>query len=332
MDEKGNPLVGVTISASGTSKKTVTDFKGTFTLTLPLSVNKLRLEYVGYERTDVTIKGDALVVSLKREDESLGEVVVVGYGTQKKKDITASIATIKGDNIKNAPVQSFDQALSGKAAGVNVSLPNGVLNNPPIIRIRGANSITGSTQPLIVIDGVPTFQGDFSTNLSANNALGTLNPADIEDIQILKDAAASAIYGSRAANGVMLITTKKGKQGKAKVTYDVNVGWSSPFNIFEVLNAADYISIKNEGLRNLNQANVNSSGQPAGAPLFFPATINGQPVDTKWSDYLYQTGFQQNHSLTVSGANEYTKYYFSANYNNQEGMLQTNTFDRKQCV
>ena len=157
------------------------------------------------------------------------EVVVVGYGTQRRRDVTSSIATISADKIRNVPVQTFEQALSGKAAGLSVTLPNGVLGNPPVVRIRGVNSIQGSSFPLVLIDGVPAFTGDISTNLSANNALGNLNPADIEDIQVLKDAAAAAIYGSRAANGVMLITTKKGKSGKAKVNYDTWVGWTRPY-------------------------------------------------------------------------------------------------------
>lgn len=330
-DEKGTPIANASVVVKGSISGSTTDVAGNFTISVPATAKTILISSLNYNTAEVGIQGKSEVaVALSSSLENLQEVVVVGYGTQKKKDVTSAVVTIKGDKIKDIPVQSFDQALSGKAAGVNVSLPNGVLNNPAIIRIRGANSITGSTQPLIVIDGVPTFQGDFSTNISANNALSTLNPGDIEDIQVLKDAAATAIYGSRASNGVMLITTKKGKQGKAKVTYDVNTGWTSPFNIFEVLNAQQYISIKNEALLNLNQANVNSSGQPAGAPLFFPSTINGQPVDTRWSDYIYQTGRQQNHTLSVSGANESTKYYFSANYNKQEGILQTNTFERKQ--
>ncbi|MFY7900526.1 MAG: SusC/RagA family TonB-linked outer membrane protein, partial [Chitinophagaceae bacterium] len=269
-------------------------------------------------------------ISLKTEDKSLGEVVVVGYGSVKKKDFTGSIASIKGESLRDIPVQSFDQALSGKAVGVNVSLPNAVLNNPPVIRIRGINSLTGSSQPLIIIDGVPALQGDASTNLSANNALATINPGDIDDIQILKDASATAIYGSRATNGVMLITTKKGKNGKAKVSYDFSYGWTKPFNVFEVLNADQYIATKNEALVNLNQANVNSSGQPAGAPLFFAGTMNGRPIDTRWADHIYQTGKQQNHNISVSGGNENTKYFFSTNYNKQDGILQTNTFERMQ--
>ena len=330
-DDKGAAVVGVTVKAVGSDKKTLTDNGGNYSITVPTTVKKLSFSSIGYEDVTETLGASNTVsISLKTEDKSLGEVVVVGYGTQKKKDVTGSIATIKGESIKDIPVQSFDQALSGKAAGVNVSLPNGVLNNPAVIRVRGINSLTGSSQPLIIIDGVPAIQGDASTNLSANNALGALNPGDIDDIQILKDAAATAIYGSRATNGVMLITTKKGKNGKAKVSYDASYGWSSPFNLFEVLNASQYIATKNEALVNLNQANVNSSGQAAGVPLFFAGTLNGQPIDTRWTDYIYQTGRQQNHNVSVSGGNENTKYFFSTNYNKQEGILQTNTFERVQ--
>jgi TonB-linked SusC/RagA family outer membrane protein len=328
-DEKGQPLANVSVVLKPSGGGTVTDDKGKYTISVPAGARNIQFSSVNY--TDVTVSlGNKTTVDAKltAEDKTLAEVVVVGYGTQKRKDVTSSISTIGGESIRNIPVQSFDQALSGKAAGVNVTMPNGVLNNPPVIRIRGANSITGSTFPLIVIDGVPTYSGDFSTNLSANNALGSINPADIEDIQILKDASAAAIYGSRAANGVMLITTKKGKQGKAKVQYDVSFGTTKPFNLFDVLNAQQYVEMKNEAVRNLNQVVV--SGVAAGAPLFFLDTLNGIPVNTNWADHVYQTGNQQNHSLSVSGANQFTKYYFSANWTKQEGMIQTNTFDRKQ--
>lgn len=330
-DEKGVGVSGVTVKAVGSDKKTITDNGGNYSLTVPTTVKKLTFSSIGFEDYTAALGTSSNVsISLKTEDKSLGEVVVVGYGTVKKKDFTGSIASIKGDNIKDIPVQSFDQALSGKAVGVNVSLPNGVLNNPAIIRVRGINTISGSSQPLIIIDGVPALQGDASTNLSANNALGTLNPGDIDDIQILKDASATAIYGSRATNGVMLITTKKGKNGKAKVSYDASYGWSSAFNIFNVLDANQYITIKNEAAANLNQANVGGSTTTAGAPLFFASTMNGQPVDTRWADYIYQTGKQQNHNVSVSGGNENTKYFFSTNYTKQEGILQTNTFERAQ--
>jgi TonB-dependent starch-binding outer membrane protein SusC len=327
-DERdGAPLAGVSVTVKGGKTGTTTEADGSFSISVPATAKSLLFSFVNYVTQEIIIGGRAdVVVRLTSEDKALSEVVVVGFGTQKKKDVTASIATIGGDKIKNIPVQSFEQALSGKAAGLNVTLPNGVLNNPPVVRVRGINSIQGSSFPLVVIDGVPSFTGDISTNLSANNVLGNLNPADIEDIQILKDAAAAAIYGSRAANGVMLITTKKGKSGKAKVTYDAWVGWTKPVKLFDVLNAQDYVSIKNEAVKNLNAAVF--SGHTPGAPIFFLDTINGKMVETNWADELYQTGFQHNHNLSVSGANAGTKYYFSTNYTKQDGMIRTNTFER----
>lgn len=335
----GDPLAGTNVQGKGTNTVVRSGPDGSFSITIPQSVRVLVVTFSGYEQQEVSI-GNAtnLGVSLVASSQAGEEVVVIGYGTQRRKDVTTSIATIGADKIRNLPVQSFDQALAGKATGLSITIPNGVLNNPPVVRVRGVNSISGSSFPLVIIDGVPAFTGDASTNLSANNALGNINPSDIEDIQVLKDAAAAAIYGSRAANGVLIITTKKGKSGKPKVTYDMWMGWTKAFNVFEVLGARDYVTIKNEAIRNGNYAIPASALVPgsgltppaAGQPLYFLDSINGQLVDTKWTDYLYQTGFQHNHNISVSGAGQGTRYYFSANYSKQDGMLQTNKFDRKQ--
>ena len=328
-ESTGTPLSGVSVVVKGMLSGTSTKDDGTFQLTVSAQAKTLVFSSVNYSPREVSLDSrTVLSVKLLNEEKAMQEVVVVGFGTQRRRDVTSSISTITADKIKNVPVQTFEQALSGKAAGLNVTLPNGVLGNPPVVRIRGVNSIQGSSFPLVLIDGVPAFTGDISTNLSANNALGNLNPADIEDIQVLKDAAAAAIYGSRAANGVMLITTKKGKSGKAKVNYDTWVGWTNPYRLYDVLRAQDYVNIKNEAVRNLNAPVF--TGHTPGSPLFFMDTINGKVVDTRWNDEVYQTGFQQNHNLSVSGANAGTRYFFSANYTNQEGMLQTNTYERMQ--
>jgi TonB-dependent starch-binding outer membrane protein SusC len=328
-DDKGTPLANVSVQVKGTNAGTVTGADGTYSLTVPANGKTLVFSSVDMTAREVAVGSQTSInTSLASADKSLQEVVVVGYGTQRRKDVTSSIATIGSEKIKDIPVQSFEQALAGKAAGLNVSLPNGVLNNPPVVRIRGANSITGSTFPLVVVDGVPMTTGDISTNLSANNALGNINPSDIESIDILKDAAATAIYGSRAANGVMLITTKKGRAGKARVSYDAWAGWTKAFNLFEVLDANQYVAIKNEALK--NNPGVIVTGQPAGSPLFFLDTINGKQVNTNWADEIYQTGFQHNHNISIAGGAQGSTYYLSANYTKQEGMLQTNTFDRKQ--
>jgi TonB-linked SusC/RagA family outer membrane protein len=263
--------------------------------------------------------GSSIDFTLSQEDKVVSEVVVVGYGTQRKSDVTGNIATVKGAAIADKPVQSFDAALAGRAAGVQITVPNGVLNNPPVFRIRGTNSINLSSYPLIVIDGIVTFTGDISQTLSASNVLSNINPSDIESMDILKDAAATAIYGSRAANGVVIITTKKGKRGKAKVTYDGWVGWTKPTRMWEVLNAEQYMAMKNEGLTNIGAA---IRYLPTNGP-------DGNPIDTDWGDVVYRTGFSHSHNLSVGGGNEATSYYLSFGYTDQEGILRKNDFDRK---
>lgn len=338
-DEKGAPVEGVSILSPDGKQGTQTDKDGNYSITVPASVKSLLFSNVNFQTASKTLRSQtSLNVALAPKDSKLEEVVVVGYGTQRRKDVTAAVGSISGNSIRNLPAQSFDQLLAGKTAGVSVVIPNGVLNNPPVVRVRGVNSINGTSFPLVIIDGVPAFTGDASTTQSAANPLSGLNPSDIEDISILKDAAAAAIYGSRAANGVMLVTTKKGKAGKAKVVYDGWVGWTEAFNIFDVLRAQDYVNIKNDAVKNANYQIPSSGLVPglgltppaAGQPIFFMDNINGQPVDTRWADQVYQKGLQHSHNISVSGANEGTRYYFSANFTKQDGVLQTNTFDRKQ--
>ena len=252
----------------------------------------------------------------------MSEVVVVGYGTQRRKDVTGSVTKISGDKVKDLPVQSFEQALSGRAAGVSVTLPNGVLNAQPVVRVRGVNAMGLSSFPLVVIDGIPAFTGD-AGNSAANNVLSDINPADIESVEVLKDAAAAAIYGSRAAAGVLLVTTKKGKPGKAKVSYDTWVGFTKPFNLVPLLDAREYELIKNEGLTNAGTA---PNGTTRG---FYPYIgLDGQPVNTNWYDVVYRQGTSHNHNISVGGANDRTNYYFSAGFSKQKGMIVNNDFKR----
>jgi TonB-linked SusC/RagA family outer membrane protein len=320
-DDKGAPLSGVTVSAVGRDTRALTDNNGNFTISVADQVKSLRFTYVGLEIADQSIVGkNSLQVSMGAANSGLDEVVVVGYTTQRKREATGSISSVKGSAIANQPVQSFEASLAGRAPGVQITVPNGVLNNPPVFRVRGTNSINLSSQPLIIIDGVPSFQGDVSQNSAANNPLASINPNDIESIDILKDASAAAIYGSRAANGVVLITTKRGRSGSAKVTYDVTVGQTSAYGLWDVLNAEQYMTLKNEGLTN---ANITSQ-------KFLPTLdANGKTIDTDWYDYVYRKGFQQNHTLSVSGGSAQTRYYMSAGYTDQEGMLIANDFKRK---
>ncbi len=315
----GTPLPGVSVIVKGSTIGTQTSGNGTYTLRVPEGRTQLEFAYIGYTRQTITIGSSGTInVTLKVDDRQLEEIVVTGYGTQSKKDVTGSIVSVSGDKLKNQPIQSFEQALSGKAAGVNIVMPNGVLNNPPVFRIRGFNSISLSSYPLIVIDGIPVYTGDASGTNAAGNALGDINPADIESIDILKDAAAAAIYGSRAANGVVVITTKKGKQGNTKVNYEGWVGFNEATNLPELLDAQGYVTIKNEALANI--------GTPA--RFFLQTLADGSTVDTRWYDVAYRTGVSQNHSLNFSGATDKTSYYVSVGYSDQEGFIRNNNFQR----
>jgi TonB-dependent SusC/RagA subfamily outer membrane receptor len=204
---------------------------------------------------------------------------------------------------------------------VNIAQPNGVLNNPPVIRIRGVNSISLSSYPLVVVDGIPINTGNVSTSTAVpNNPLGDINPADIESIDVLKDAASTSIYGSRAAAGVLLITTKRGKSGKAKINYEVWTGFSDVVRLPEVLNAEQYIAIKNEAVLNAKIIGGNQNNSSVASALFFPNyDANNRAIDTRWYDYIYQRGTSQSHNLSVSGGNNGTTYYFSANFTDQKG-------------
>jgi TonB-linked SusC/RagA family outer membrane protein len=318
-DEQGEPLIGATVTSPGTSAGASTDINGVFRLSLPSNATSLKIAYTGFVTQEVTLDGsNTYTIVLKTDDKALGEVVVVGYGTQQKRAVTGTISTIKGDDISALPAQSFDQLLQGRAVGVNVNIPNGVLNNPPVFRVRGINSINLSSFPLVVIDGVPTYTGDFSQNSAANNPLSSINPNDIESIEILKDASATAIYGSRASAGVVLITTKRGKKGKTKVSYDTWASLTQATRIPDVLNAQQYVEVKNEAAANAGLV----------GPQFFLDSIAGRLIDTDWADYTYRTGFSHNHGLSFSGGTEQTTYYMSLGYTEQEGMIVANNFKR----
>jgi TonB-dependent starch-binding outer membrane protein SusC len=316
-NDAGEPLIGTSVVLKGTTQGVITDIDGKYSVSVPESATTLVFSFTGYGTQEIAIGASNVIDVRLTEGVGLDEVVVVGYGTQQKRNITGNVGSVKGEEIASLPVQSFDQALQGRVAGVNVNIPNGVLNNQPVFRIRGISSINLSSTPLIVIDGVPTFSGDLG-NSAANNPLANLNPNDIESIEILKDASAAAIYGSRASAGVVLVTTKRGKKGKTKVSYDGWASWTSPARLPELLNAPQYVEVKNEAARNANLPQQ-----------YFLDTLNGQTVDTRWYDYAYRTGFSHNHGLNFSGGNESTNYFVSLGYTMQEGMILRNDFDRK---
>ncbi|MDP3915161.1 MAG: SusC/RagA family TonB-linked outer membrane protein [Bacteroidota bacterium] len=318
--DDGGVMPGVSVSVKGTSLGTITDMDGMYRLRIPTDAKTLVFSFVGMETMELAL-GTQLVYNaqLKSQDISVDEVVIVGYGIQTKREISGSIATVKGESINKLPVQTFDMALQGKAAGVTVTVPNAVLGNPPVVRIRGYNSISASSSPLYIVDGVPVFTGDLGRTAAPVNPLGDINPSDIESIEVLKDASATAIYGSRAANGVILITTKRGSLGKVSVTYDASMGYSSPYRLYDLMNAEQYVTTKNKARENISLA----------AAYFLNNDADGKLIDTDWNDVVYRTGFQHSHSLAISGANPTTNYMFSAGYSNNEGIIRTNSLERK---
>ncbi|MDR0726176.1 MAG: SusC/RagA family TonB-linked outer membrane protein, partial [Prevotellaceae bacterium] len=326
--ETKDAIHGASVSIKSSNEGITSNIEGVFELVtnqkIPLT---LVVNCVGYKTQEIEIYEleEPVTLLLNKDYNSLEQVVVIGYGTQKRKEITGAVAAINGDAVKDIPIQSFEQALQGQAAGVSISLPTGVLNAAPIVRVRGINSISLSSYPLVVVDGVPVTTGDISSTHAANNPLSDINPSDIESIDILKDAASTAIYGSRASAGVILITTKQGKQGRATVNYDGWIGVSNAVRVPAVLNASQYISIKNEAIANRNEI-AGRNDPDAYFPQYNP---DGSLVDTKWRDYIYRTAVSHNHTASVSGGTDKVNYYFSTNYSNQEGFLTGNDFERK---
>jgi len=320
LDDAGVPLIGATVMAVGTNIGTVTDLDGNFSLKIPDGINSLQISYTGFESVTVDITSTSQVnVSLQPDFVTLSDVVVVGYGDPlAKKDVTGSISKINGSDFAQQAAPTFAQQLAGRAAGVQIQNTSGILGSPPQVRIRGSNSITSGTQPLLVIDGVPAFTGDVG-GFTSMSALGDINPQDIESVEILKDGAATAIYGSRAANGVVLITTKKGKAGKPKFNYDGWVGFASPTKLFDLLNAEQFVEINNE-------KNLGNGGTGAIAAL--QTRADGSVVNTDWQDYVFRTGTQTAHTFSANGGNLNSTYYVSLGYADMQGIAYANSLKR----
>lgn len=316
-DDKGQPLSGVSVTALGANKKVVssvlTNDKGEFTISVTEQTRGVQVSSVGYVEEYVAIAGKSNVsVQLVSDAASLAEVVVVGYGVQQRKAFTGSAAKIDPDQFSNLLAPSIDKQLAGRATGVQVTNSGGLVNTPARIRIRGLQSISGNNDPLIVVDGVPIISGNLA-GATNSNTLGDINPSDIESMDILKDGSATAIYGSRAAAGVIIITTKKGAKGRSKVSYDGFVGFSNALKKFDLLNASQFKTIANEKLANAGQAA--KAGVNAAADT----------VDTDWqSQVMIKNAVSQSHTVSVQGGSDKTTYYFSANYSNQKGIIISN--------
>ena len=280
---------------------------------------------------EIAIKPEVRV-TLKSDAELLDEVVVVAYGTQSARTVTASVSSVKAGALKDVPSVSFDQMLQGRASGVSITTPSAGVGQAPIVRVRGVNSITSGTSPLYVVDGVPIESGNLSYLANAN-ALADINPADIVSMDVLKDAAAAAMYGSRAANGVILITTKQGQNGKTKVSYDGFVGFSNATDFYDMMNAQQYVDFKNLAVKNrygtdeisLTAGYVSPYGKKA---FNMMKDANGNNVDTAWKDAAFQNGLSQSHSVSVSGGSDKIQYYLSGNYTTQEGIVKGDKYNR----
>jgi len=308
-DNKGLSIPGLSVVVKGTTTGTVTDTNGKFALSVPTDAKTLVFSFVGMKAQEFAIAGKSTFnVTMEEETVGLEEVVAIGYGTVKKSDITGSVKTLSNDQFNAGVVMAPEQLMQGKVAGVNITMQSGEPGANSDVLIRGANSISFSNSPLYVIDGVPVgfntngfsnAASDRMTTLS-NNPLNMLNPSDIESINVLKDASATAIYGSRGANGVILVTTKKGKAGQNSVSYEGSYGVSSLRKKLDVLSASDF--------RSYMKDNAVTGWVDGGA-------------STDWQDQIFRTAITQSHSLSLNGGNDKTNYRASVNYTNQDGII-----------
>jgi TonB-linked SusC/RagA family outer membrane protein len=308
-DENGKVLSGVTVSVGAV--KTTSDDKGNYSLQVPTGSSTIKFSIVGYSDTDMKIDSKNTVdARLNAETNQLSEVVVVGYGVQQKKAFTGSASKIDAKEFSQLVTPSVDRQLAGRAAGVQVVAGGGDVGAPARIRIRGVNSVSQNQSPLIVVDGVPFISGNIAAATNSN-ALGDINPNDIENIEVLKDGSATAIFGSRAANGVIMITTKKGsKSGAMKVNYDATFGFTSPFKTYDLLNNPQFVEISNE-----KRTNANLTG--------WAAPGDGNTYDWQRLVMRDNTPTSQ-HNLSFSGGTAKSTYFFSLNYSDQKGILISN--------
>ncbi|WP_158552678.1 SusC/RagA family TonB-linked outer membrane protein [Spirosoma telluris] len=329
----GQGLPGVSVVVKGTSKGTTTDGEGNFRLVVSEDTDSpggltLVFSFIGYLTQEVAVGSRTkLDVQLATDVRSLNEIVVVGYGTQKKSDVTGSVASISAEKLKTQPVAGIDQALAGQLPGVQVTQPSGAPGGGVRVRIRGAGSISSSSEPLYVIDGFPV-QGNFDQNY---NPLTTLNPSDIESINVLKDASSTAIYGSRGSNGVVIITTKRGKAGKARIDFDAYVGSQSLERTIKVMNAQQLaeasIEARNQYYRDVIGGNPADSNEErlkkttAGLALLPPIFTQPGQYDTDWQKAFYRTAPISSYNLSVSGGTERSTYSVGAGYFNQQGII-----------
>ncbi|HAS44804.1 MAG TPA: SusC/RagA family TonB-linked outer membrane protein [Microscillaceae bacterium] len=328
----GEALPSVTVLLKGTSTGIATDGEGKYQLNVPSGGGTLVFSFLGYKTQEVAINGQTVIdVTLLEDNALLNEVVVTGYGSTIKQDVIGNIAKVSGEDIQNVPVPTFESSLQGRATGVVVSNNSGKLGQGINIRVRGSSSITANNQPLVVIDGVPVTSGN--TGRAGNdpiNPLADFNFNDVESIEILKDASAAAIYGARASNGVLLITTKKGIAGKTKFNLNVSNGVSSAARKREFLNAREYVELYTEAY--INRDGDATTGRAAAENVFAFYNPDWQQVATgegfNWQDQIFKQGRVTNFDISAQGGTQKTRFFVSAALTNQEGILIKNDFER----
>lgn len=329
-DASGQTLPGVNVVVKGTTNGTITDFNGNFTLNVDSDDAVIELSYMGYNTVTQSVAGSSTFNFTMEEDtKAIDEVVVVGYGTMKKSDVSGSSVSVTSEDIQGFVGSGIDQALQGKASGVQVTANSGQPGGGMQVQIRGAATLSAKdAQPLYVIDGVPV-QNVVSSSLSLGLNLGNgevgsfsglsnLSPDDIESMEILKDASATAIYGSRAANGVVLITTKNGKKGKAQFNYTGSCGWQTVAKTLDLMNLRQYAKYRSEMSQEIGESNVSAE--------YMDYSLLGEGTD--WQDAIFQTAFMQSHNLSASGGTDAVRYYLSAGYFDQDGTIIGSSFDR----
>ena len=331
IDDTGLEVIGASILVKGTTQGTITDMDGMFSLSVPDKNAVLQVSYIGYQTLEVKVDiTKPMSIVLKEDSEMLEEVVVVGYQEVKKKDLTGSVAKVDMDNLLNTPVGSFDQTLGGRVAGVNVSSGEGQPGGTMNIVIRGNNSLTQDNSPLYVIDGFPVEDATLAS---------TINPSDIESLDILKDASATAIYGARGANGVVIITTKKGKVGKPQLKYDGSFGFQNITRQIPLMDAYEFVKLQSElypsdALRYYLTLN-DVYGQPikdeaTGQNIVYDLDYYKTAPQYYWQDEIFRTAWQQSHNVSLMGGSEGIRYTASLSYFDQDGVVLESNYQRFQ--
>ena len=305
--QNGEALIGATVMVEGDKSGTVTDFDGNFSLQVPSSAKKVKISYIGYIDQQVAIS-DNMQVKLESDSKALADVVVIGYGTARKSDLTGSVATVKAKDFNKGLVSSPEQLINGKVSGVQIMSNSGSASAGSTIRVRGGASLNASNDPLIVLDGMPLEQGGISGNSS--NFLSMINPSDIESMTVLKDASSTAIYGSRASNGVIIITTKKGQQGAVKVNFNTTNSMQTRAQMVDMLSRNEFVNV-------INQFGTDNQKSLLG------------DANTDWNDEVYRTAFGTDNNLSLSGSiGKYLPFRVSAGYYNQSGLVRKDNVER----